>query len=51
MPLVWALLPVLIMVALFPILWLTFTRENSKFVPFIYMNNLLIWIDLKTKKY
>lgn len=40
--LAWVLLPVLVMVALFPILWLTFTKENSKFVSYIYMNNLLI---------
>jgi Kyakuja-Dileera-Zisupton transposase len=41
-PLVWVLLPVLVMVALFPILWLIFTRENSKFISHINMNNLLI---------
>jgi hypothetical protein len=45
-PRAWALLPALVMVALFPILWLTFTRESSKFIPiFIYLNNLLI-LDL-----
>ena len=31
-PLVSVLLPVLVMVALFPILWLISTRENSKFI-------------------
>ena len=48
-PLEWVLLPVLVMVALFPILWLTFTRENSKFVPYINMDNLLI-LDLFADK-
>jgi len=41
-PLVWVLLPVLVMVALFPIVWLTFIRENSKLVSYIYMNDTLI---------
>ena len=44
-PLVWVPQPVLVMVALFPILWLIFTRENSKFFFFININNLLI-LDL-----
>jgi hypothetical protein len=35
-PLVWVLQPVLAMVALFLILWLIFTRENSKFIFYIY---------------
>jgi hypothetical protein len=50
-PLVLVLLPVLVMAALSPILWLTFTKENSKFIPYIYVNNLLILsLILKAKK-
>jgi hypothetical protein len=45
MPLVLVLQLVLIMAALFPILWSIFTRENSKFNSNIYLNNLLI-LDL-----
>jgi hypothetical protein len=50
-PLVWVLQPVLVMVALFPILWLIFTRENSKFISHICIYNLLIFgSGLKAKK-
>jgi hypothetical protein len=42
-PPAWVPLPVLVMVALSPILWLTFTRANSKFILYIYINNLLIF--------
>ena len=42
-PLVWVPLPVLVMVALFPILWLIFIKENSKFFSYININNLLIF--------
>lgn len=35
-PLVWVRLPVLVMVALFPILWLIFTKENSKHFPIYF---------------
>ena len=35
-PLVWVLRPVLVMAALFLIQWLIFTRENSKFIYYIY---------------
>ena len=48
-PLVLVLLPVLIMVALSLILWLIFSRENSKFVSYIYINHLLI-LDLVSRQ-
>jgi len=50
-PPVWVPLLVLIMVVLFPILWLIFTRENSKSVSYIGSNNLLILSNFKAKKY
>ena len=50
-PLVWVQLLVLVMVVLFPILWLIFTRENSKSISYLYGKNLLIcYFGLKAKK-
>jgi hypothetical protein len=49
-PLAWVLLPVLVMVALFLIQWLTFIRENSKFGFYIYTKHMLTLNLFKGKK-